>query len=292
MSVSAETTTTETSAGTEMPLTARDLDRMIPGVLDGLNILAGGANVILQLGWPGVGHGVAESRVESGSLLKHPFKRTRTTLTYLAVATMGTAAEKRAYAGAVNRVHARVHSTDQSPVRYSAMDPELQLWVAACLYYGFVDSLTKFRKAPAPEVAADFYRRAEGLGTMLQVRPGLWPADLEAYRAYWAQGLARVAIDGTVRRYLTDLAELRFLPKPLAFLFGRFNRFVTTGFLPPELRAAMGFDWDAGRERRFLRLTRRLGKVNALMPRVLRQAPYLYVLWDFRRRLRKGLPLV
>src|SRR6476660_6999398 len=36
---------------------------------------AGAANVIMQLSWPEVGHGVVESKVDSGNLLKHPWKR-------------------------------------------------------------------------------------------------------------------------------------------------------------------------------------------------------------------------
>jgi uncharacterized protein (DUF2236 family) len=46
---------------------------------------AGAANVIMQLSWPGLGYTVAESAVHTGSLLKHPWKRARTTLQYVAV---------------------------------------------------------------------------------------------------------------------------------------------------------------------------------------------------------------
>lgn len=59
--------------------------------------LAGPANVIMQLSWPGVGYGVQESRVDSGNALKHPVKRARTTFTYLAVALLGTAEDQRIF---------------------------------------------------------------------------------------------------------------------------------------------------------------------------------------------------
>ena len=52
----------------------------------GVALLAGPANVIMQLARPGVGYGVKESRVESGRVDRHPIKRARTTFTYLAVA--------------------------------------------------------------------------------------------------------------------------------------------------------------------------------------------------------------
>lgn len=70
------------------------------GVEDGLMgvaLLAGPANVVMQLARPGVGYGVLESRVHSGRADLHPFKRARTTFTYLAVANRGTDAQKAAF---------------------------------------------------------------------------------------------------------------------------------------------------------------------------------------------------
>ena len=169
----------------------------------GAGLLAGSANVIMQLSRAPVGYGVLESRVDSGNLFRHPVKRTRTTLTYLAVATMGTDAERAAYRRAVNRAHAQVHSTESSPVAYNAFDTDLQLWVAACLYKGFEDVYLAFVGGdPEP-----FYRDAAKLGTTLQVQPEMWPADREAFEKYWLAGLDEVAVDDTVRRYLTRILD-------------------------------------------------------------------------------------
>lgn len=77
--------------------------------------------------------------MDSGNLFKHPVKRTRTTLAYLAVAASGDPKVRKAYRRAVGRSHAKVRSTPESPVEYNAFDPELQLWVAACLYKGWED---------------------------------------------------------------------------------------------------------------------------------------------------------
>ena len=62
------------------------------------------ANVIMQLSLPGVGYGVLESRVDSGNVYKHPFKRARTTTTYLAVATIGTETDRLLIRAAVDRL--------------------------------------------------------------------------------------------------------------------------------------------------------------------------------------------
>ena len=64
--------------------------------IDGAAILGAAANVIMQLAVPGVGYGVLESPVDCGKLTLHPVKRTRTTLTYLAVALLGSPDERAA----------------------------------------------------------------------------------------------------------------------------------------------------------------------------------------------------
>ncbi|MGW7533431.1 oxygenase MpaB family protein [Amycolatopsis sp. NPDC054798] len=252
----------------------------------GVSLLAGGANVIMQLGRPAVGYGVLESRVDSGNLFKHPLKRTRTTVTYLAVAVLGTDADRAAYRRAVNAVHAQVVSTDASPVRYRAFDRELQLWVAACLCHGVEDVHRVFLGRPAPE---SWYAEAAVLGTTLQVRPEDWPDD---FAAYWADGLAKVDIDDRLREYLTAIANLEFLPRPFSLLFGRFHRFVTTGFLPEVFREQMRLPWSDADQRRFDRLMRGIGRMAERLPLRARRFPYDACLADFRRRLRKGKPLV
>ncbi|SFW63073.1 oxygenase MpaB family protein [Amycolatopsis australiensis] len=254
----------------------------------GAGLLAGTANVIMQLSRAPVGYGVLESRVESGNLFRHPVKRTRTTLTYLAVATMGTDAERAAYRRAVDRVHARVRSTAESRVAYNAFDPGLQLWVAACLYKGFEDVCLAFVGGEPHR----FYRDAARFGTTLQVRPEMWPADREAFGKYWAAGLAEVRVDDTVRRYLTDLVELRFLPAPAAALGRRFHRFVTTGFLPQRFRDELRLPWTAADQRRFDTVIAAIGRVTRVLPGPLRRFPFNLCLWDLRRRLRAGRPLV
>jgi len=104
-----------------------------------VGLMSGAANVIMELARPGVGYGVKDSRVESGRADRHPIKRARTTFTYLAVALSGTETQKKTYRRAVNKSHAEVYSKPDSPVEYNAFDKDLQMWVAACLYKGFVD---------------------------------------------------------------------------------------------------------------------------------------------------------
>lgn len=254
--------------------------------------LAGSANVIMQLSWPAVGYGVKESRVESGSAMKHPLKRARTTFTYLAVALFGDEADRAAFRNAVDGQHRQVRSTADSPVRYNAMDPQLQLWVAACLYYGLVD-VTERMQGPIDEETADqLYRFSARLGTSLQVREDMWPADREAFRRYWEESLSQVHIDPTIREYLMSLVRLDNLPDALRLLFSKDSLFWTTGFLPPEFRSQMGLDWTETDQKRFDRRLRRIGRLERLVPLPLRVLPFTILLADMRLRLRTGRPLV
>ncbi|MCV7120158.1 hypothetical protein AWC17_23250 [Mycobacterium nebraskense] len=264
--------------------------------LMGVALLAGPANVIMQLARPGVGYGVMESRVESGRVDLHPIKRARTTFTYLAVATNGSDAQKEAFRRAVNRAHAQVYSTPESPVQYNAFDPDLQLWVGACLYKGGVDIYRMFIGELDGEDADRHYREGMALATTLQVPPEMWPADRAAFDRYWQESLAKVHIDEAVREYLYPIAANRIrgltLPRRLQRASDNFALLITTGFLPQRFRNEMRLPWDATKQQRFDRLIAALALVNRCLPRFVRQFPFNVLLADVDRRIRTGRPLV
>lgn len=272
-------------------VTAEDLDTAVPGCIDSIGLLAGPANTIMQLAFPGVGHGVMESRVESGSILHHPIKRARTTLSYLSVAFYGTSEEKLAYRRAINHAHAQVVSTEASPIKYRAFDPELQLWVAACLFWGHVDVYEKLRGPMSKADQARFYELAKPLGTTLQVRPDMWPENIDAFWQYWNSTLDTLEIPDDVKEWLMQLVDLSFLGPVVSRTLGNSARILTSGFLHPKIRAKMGLPWGPKEEKRFSRMVKLLATLNNPLPRQLRQLPGLALMWDYRRRLNKGLPL-
>jgi uncharacterized protein (DUF2236 family) len=279
--------------------TRRPFSRLGPDFdegLMGIALLAGGANVIMQLSQPGVGYGVMESRVESGRIDRHPIKRARTTFTYIAVATKGTEQQKAAYRRAVDRSHAQVYSTPDSPVSYNAFDKNLQMWVAACIYKGTVDVLRTFVGEMDDETADRVYREGASLGTTLQVPPEMWPVDRAAFERYWQESLDHVRIDDAVREFLFPIAAARIrgakLPASLQRRLDNFNLLITGGFLPQRVRDEMRIEWDDNKQLRFDRLMRRLRTVNNLLPRFIRQFPFNVLLKDLDWRIRTGRPLV
>ncbi|MFE3289904.1 oxygenase MpaB family protein [Rhodococcus sp. NPDC059234] len=264
----------------------------ITDALDFWSFAGGAANVIMQLGWPEVAYGVIESKVESGSLVRHPWKRARTTFQYLTVAILGTEEERAAYREAVNGAHRQVRSDENSPVKYNAFSRDLQLWVAACLFVGFEDTHQLLHGRMTSEQADAFYRSSSTLGTTLQVTDEMWPATRAEFDDYWNHACQRVQIDDTVRDYLRDLVDLRMIAWPMRLVFGNLLSFLTTGFLPPLFREQLGLEWTATDRRRFEHLFVFVSFVNRFLPRFVRHGANYVLLRDLRRRMRRGKKLI
>ncbi|OMC36945.1 hypothetical protein A5740_05780 [Mycobacterium sp. GA-1841] len=269
-----------------------DQDVTVADAMDLWGFAAGAANVIMQLSRPGVGYGVVESPVESGNLLKHPWKRARTTLSYLAVAILGTAQDRAAFRDAVDVAHRQVRSGPASPVPYNAFDRDLQLWVAACLFVGLEDVYQLLRGEMTETQAEQFYQSAATLGTTLQVSPEQWPATRAEFDTYWDQACAQVAMDDVVRQYLHDLVDLRMITPLLRIPFRPLLRFLTAGFLAPAFREAVGFTWGRRRQRLFEWLFLLVAFGNRFLPVFIRQGGSYLLLADVRRRVAADKALI
>ena len=260
--------------------------------MDFWSFAAGAANVVMQMSRPGVGYGVAESAVESGSLMKHPWKRARTTFQYLAVVVFGDEDDRAAYREAVNGAHRHVQSGPSSPVRYNAFDRDLQMWVAACLFVGLEDTYQLLRGEMTPEQAEQFYRSAWPLGTTLQVTDDQWPPTRAEFDRYWDDACMQVAVDDVVCTYLRDLINLKMINPLLALPFRPLLTFLTTGFLAPVFRDALGLTWGPVRQHLFERLFLIVAFANRFIPGFIRQGGTHLLLADVRRRVRRQRRLV
>jgi uncharacterized protein (DUF2236 family) len=284
--------------GTRIEVTRRtarwdpEAEVSVKEAMDFWSFAGAAANVVMQLASPGVGYGVVESKVDSGSILVHPWKRLRTTSQYLAVAVFGSDEDRAAFRAAVDGVHRQVISTAESPVTYSGFDRELQMWVAACLFVGLEDTYTLLRGEMTADQAEQFYRSSWTLGTTLQVTEDQWPATRTEFDAYWDNACKQVVIDAPVREYLLDLINLRMINPVVGLPFRPLLKFLTNGFLAPVFRDALGLRWSKGKQRRFEWLFVLVAFANRFLPVFVRQGGSFIVLADVRRRIRAHSSLV
>lgn len=256
-------------------------------------LLGGPANVVMQPSPAPVGRGVVESTLDSGRFDLHPRKRGRTTLTYLAVAMLGTDEERAAYRAATDTSHRHVRSRPGSPVKYKRLRPRTPT-VGRRLHLprrrGFADlSLRPTPRGGRRRVVPESAR----FGTTLQMRPEMWPADRTAFARYWEAKSAEISLDAEVKAYLLEqVVGLGPYSRLEQLAFRRVNRFFTTGFLPHRFREELGLDWGPGRQRAFRLVMRAIGALTAAGPERWRLYPLNRHLADMRRRRALGKPLV
>jgi len=240
-------------------------------------LAAGGRAILLQLAVPGIGHGVARH----SDFDHHPLRRLHGTLTYVYALATGTEADVAAVRRAVNRAHAPVRSAPGDDPAYTAMDPALQLWVAATLYDSAMVMHERVYGALSPDDADAIYAEYAILGTALQMPAGLWPPDRAAFRTYWDARVASLSVDETVLGVQRELFSPRKVPAWIRALMP-LVRFVTIGLLPAFVRSLYALNWTPRQERRFTRLLRATATIYPRLPRAIRHAPQRYYL----RRLR------
>ncbi len=234
-----------------------------------------GRAILLQLAHPLVAAGVADhSSFSEGPIVAA--RRLHGTVHAMLALSFGTPAEQaRAIAG-IRAIHDRVHGTLRETTGvfpagrvYSAHDPDLLLWVHATLIESVVivyDALV----APLGERDRDTYcAEAAGVAVALGARPEAVPPTWAGIGRYldgmYASG--RIAVGADARRLATVV-----LSPPLAALawpVAGWNRVVTTGLLPADVRRQYGFAWTDRDRKRFQRAVARLRRLRRALPRRL-----------------------
>jgi uncharacterized protein (DUF2236 family) len=246
-----------------------------------VTVLFGGARALLmQAAHPLVVAGANQT----GMYERNPWKRLQRTLILTYAMTFGTKAEAYAAADKINEVHTRINGVDPiTGKRYDALDPELLLYVHACL----VDSALLFEQLTVgrlDDAGRERFHREQMLAAELCLVPReLIPPTVPALRAWLAdredrgdlqvtEGARRVA-----QLFLDPPAEAQWRPvlKGVARL-----AFAT---LPSAIRQDYGFDVGPVKEaaaRATLTATRYLRPL--LPPRFRYIAPY----YEWRQRQR------
>jgi len=228
---------------------------------EGILLAGGGRALQLQIAHPAVGAGVARH----SDFASDPLKRLHGTLSYIYAIASGTEEDATAARRAVNRAHGPVRGPG-----YSAMDPSLQLWVAATLYDSALLVYERVFGSLDADTAERIYREYAVLGTALQMPPELWPATRAAFREYFDDQLDRLQVDRTIRDIAKTVLSPRTLPLWLRPLSPRI-RAVTSELLPPSVRSLYGIRARDGE-------LARLARVYRALPRAIRESPRRYYL--------------
>jgi uncharacterized protein (DUF2236 family) len=226
---------------------------------------AGPRALLLQVAHPLVAAGVAEH----SDFRADPWARLAGTLrSYLRIV-YGTADQAR---GEIRRLHA-LHRTVRGAVRepaarerlggrYSALDPELSLWVHATLVDSTIVAYDAWIEPLPRERRARFYEETLPVGRAFGIPASLLPADLDAFEAYVEAmlGPGGPIEVGDVARELAEAILNPPLGPALAAGGWPFSHLATwaeavpsraygwllwpsIGLLPPRIRAGYGLAW-------------------------------------------------
>lgn len=232
-------------------------------------VLFGGARALLmQAAHPLV---LAGAR-QTGFYERDPWKRLERTLQLTFTITFGTRREAMEAVRRINVVHQDVHGIDPvTGLAYDAMDPDLLLWVHACL----VDSQLLFERLTVGKLddeGRERYHREQMLGAeLLGLHRGRIPPSVSGLGAYVdevvASGILRVTED------TLKVAHLIRSPPPDVPWRPVLRQVAWWAFatLPEPLRAEYGVAWSSLKELRLRTSLRSLKLLRPLLPGRLRE---------------------
>jgi uncharacterized protein (DUF2236 family) len=229
-------------------------------------VLFGGARALLmQAAHPLV---IAGAR-ETGFYERNPWKRLERTLMLTYTITFGTRDQALRAAGRINDVHRRVHGVDPVTGKpYEALDPDLLLWVHACL----VDSALLFERRTVGRLTDHerqrFYEEQMVAAELLELPRDRIPPTVAGLREYIddvVAGQDLLVTDASLR-----VADLFRRPPPEADWRPvlRAVAWWAFGTLPPKLRGMYGIRWGPLRE---LRLRASLAALRTARPAIPRR---------------------
>lgn len=269
----------------------RNLDPNLPLLRrvaqESISYASGLTAVLLQIAHPGVGKGVGRHSNFSSRLLE----RTQNTGIFIHVMIFGTDAEKNAFRNFVTLAHQYVNDK-RTKNTYDALDPDLQLWVAATMYYTMI---RMYESAFGPMSDADaeqVYQEFSIFGTALQVPLAMWPENRAAFAKYWEREVAKLRVPEEAIKVSRDLFNPRYgkLPAHLApILFFRrpMDIVVATEELPAHVRRDFGLRSTVWTRAQYALLGLFNKVTYRLYPQAVRTWHKDYYMWLMRQRFAK-----
>jgi uncharacterized protein (DUF2236 family) len=215
-------------------------------------VLSGARALLMQAAHPVAFEGFF---AQSGSLAD-PYVRLARTARVLDVIGFGTREQADRATRRVRAMHRLVRGELTAPAGrfpagtpYAADDPELLLWVLACLADSALTVFERYVRALSAAERESYWRDCRVMGGLFGLQAEQMPATHAGFRRYM-----REKIDGDELCVTSSARELGVAivlrpPVPLAARpLLELANFVTVGLLPPRIRRAYRLRWDPARE--------------------------------------------
>ena len=187
--------------------------------------------------------------------LDDPYARLQRTVRVLGLIGFGDKAEAQKATARVRDIHTRIHGELSEPAGrfpagtpYSAEDPELLLWILACMADSALVVYDRSVRSLRRDERDAFWQDYKVIGREFGLRDADMPDAIEDFDLYMNDMVE--GDDLYVGAQARELA-LEIVMRPPVPLHARpmleVANFVTVGLLPPKVRRMYGFSWDPAR---------------------------------------------
>jgi uncharacterized protein (DUF2236 family) len=187
--------------------------------------------------------------------LDEPYERLSRTAQVMDTIAFGAREDADRLTRRVRLMHSRVRGVLERPAGrfpagtpYAADDPELLLWILACLVDSALTVYQRYVRALSRDERAAYWRDYKVIGRLFGLRDDEMPDTIEDFEDY----VGGMLTGGDL--FVSDEARelsIQIVMRPPVPLTARplveLANFITVGLLPPELRRAYGFSWDPAR---------------------------------------------
>jgi uncharacterized protein (DUF2236 family) len=187
--------------------------------------------------------------------LDDPYKRLRRTAEVMDAVAWGPQAEADRKTRRVRAMHARAagvlpHDAGRFPAGtpWAADDPELLLWIVACLVDSAVVVYEKYVTALSAAERDAYWQDYRTIGRLFGLRDADMPATWDDFEAYMSDMLSSgdLCVTPTARAVGIEVVLRPPVPLKVRPLVELAN-FITVGLLPRRIRRGYGFSWDPAR---------------------------------------------
>jgi uncharacterized protein (DUF2236 family) len=241
-------------------------------------LMGGGRALLMQVAHPMVAAGVADH----SDFTVAPFDRLWRTVDTALTVIFGDSSQWRSAVERVHRIHARVvGERDGAP--YSALDPNLLLWVHATLVDSSIEAYARLVRPMPFDVRERYYREMRRMGTAFGVPDELHPPTYADFREYLERTISTLDVGdecrSVARRVLSPPAPLALWPAGIA------SGLLSVGLLPASMRSELGLRWNGGTERAFSAAAVVVRSALPLLPDRVRRWPHAR---EAERRMRSA----